>query len=388
MSRTAKALIWTLIGIPILLMVLLFIAFQAYVAMLTPDYEFEEKPIPEAPDYSERSNWTGWPDKNNPADRLPAGESHVPYEDRPAAAFFLHPFTYGSTEHYLQSMEDEETKRGTDLGSTSIQASVFNDCCMVYAPRYRQSGLAFPEESLEKRLFDIGYSDVRNAFFYFLDEIGDEKPFILAGHSGGSSHLVRLLMEEISGTKFKDRLVAIYAIGNSIPEDAVKIGLPDIDICTDQFQLGCFISWDSYRADKSPSVVFEGDSESWNGTDYSGYESSKRICVNPISWTTDASLSKKSDHLGALPSSKQEDYGSISDRLPDLVKNNIAVYCSNDESNWLFVNADRDERLKTQGWFRFFEGNLHGYDYQYYWANIRQNARDRVNQFISLKDQQ
>ena len=96
----------------------------------------------------------------------------------------------------------------------------------------------------------------------------------------------------------------------------------------------------------------------WNGTDYSGYKSSKRICVNPISWTTDASLSKKSDHLGALPSSKQEDYGSISDRLPDLVKNNIAVYCGNDESNWLFVNADRDERLKTQGWFRFFEGNI------------------------------
>ena len=36
----------------------------------------------------------------------------------------------------------------------------------------------------------------------------------------------------------------------------------------------------------------------------------KKICVNPITWTTDASLSK-SDHLGALPASKQDDYGYL-----------------------------------------------------------------------------
>ena len=45
------------------------------------------------------------------------------------------------------------------------------------------------------------------------------------------------------------------------------------------------------------------------------------------------------------------------------------------------------EKLKTPGLFRFFEGNLHGYDYQYYWADIRQNARDRTNRFLELLDQ-
>lgn len=52
------------------------------------------------------------------------------------------------------------------------------------------------------------------------------------------------------------------------------------------------------------------------------------------------------------------------------------------------MNGDRDERLKTQGFFGFLEGNLHGYDYQYYWANIRQNAKDRADHFVLLKDQQ
>ena len=75
------------------------------------------------------------------------------------------------------------------------------------------------------------------------------------------------------------------------------------------------------------------------------------------------------------------------DPLSELVKNDISVYCGNDSSNWLLVNADRSEKLKTTGVFRFFEGNLHGYDYQYYWADIRQNARDRTNRFLELLDQ-
>jgi hypothetical protein len=389
MSRAAKILIWVFLGAPAIIVALLFIAFQVLIANLEPDHAFGEKPLPMAPDYLMRSNWSGWPGPGNPADRLPPNVEPVPYEKREAAAFFLHPTTYGSTDDYVQPMDHEESRRGTDLGTVSIQASVFNDCCTVYAPRYRQSGIAFPEESLGEQLSEIGYLDIQNAFLYFLEEIGDEKPFVLAGHSQGTFHLVRLVMEEVSGTPLMDRLIAIYAIGNSLPEELVEIGLPDIEICENRHQIGCFISWDSYREDREPSF-FEnvGERETvWNGINYSGYKSNKKICVNPITWTTDDSLSDKADHLGALPASKQDNYGSLADPLSELIKNDISVYCHNDSSNWLLVNPDRSEKLKTPGWFRLFEGNLHGYDYQYYWADIRQNARDRTNRFLELRDQ-
>ena len=390
MSRTVKVLIWILIGIPLFLIVSLFIAFQVFVNMASPDHAFGEKPLPLAPDYSVRSNWAGWPDKDSPVERLPLSESPVPFEERPAAAFFLHPTTFGSSETYVQPMDHEETNRDTDLGTISIQATAFNKCCAVYAPRYRQSSLPYPEEGVGEKIFEIGYSDVRNAFLYFLDEIGDTKPFVLASHSQGSFHMLRLVIDEISGTELRDRLIAVYAIGHSLPEEIIN-NMPDINICESSLALGCFITWDSYRGDREPVEFMQSAGEReplWNGTDYSGYESTKKICVNPITWTTDASLSKKSDHLGALPASKQDDYGSLEAPLPELVKNDIAVYCGNDESNWLFVNGDRDERLKTQGFFGFLEGNLHGYDYQYYWANIRQNAKDRADHFVLLKDQQ
>jgi hypothetical protein len=338
-----------------------------------------------------RSNWSGWPGPGNPADRLPLNVEPVPYEKREAAAFFLHPTTFGSTDHYVQPMDHEETRRGTDFGTVSIQASAFNDCCTVYAPRYRQSSLPYPEEDVEKKIFEIGYSDVRNAFLYFLDEIGDETPFVLASHSQGTFHMVRLVMEEVSGTPLMDRLIAVYAIGHALPKSVVTEGLPDIDFCEERLQLGCFISWDSYRGDRKPLEFTQktpGEREDlWNGLDYSGYEEGPRICVNPISWVTDDSPSDKADHLGALPISKKDDNGSIMDPLSELVKNDISVYCGNDSSNWLLVNADRSEKLKTTGVFGFFEGNLHGYDYQYYWADIRQNARDRTNRFLELLDQ-
>ena len=83
MSRTVKVLIWILIGIPLFLIVSLFIAFQVFVNMASPDHAFGEKPLPLAPDYSVRSNWAGWPDKDNPVERLPLSESPVPFEERP-----------------------------------------------------------------------------------------------------------------------------------------------------------------------------------------------------------------------------------------------------------------------------------------------------------------
>ena len=125
MSKTAKILIWVFVGAPAILVALLFVAFQVLIANLEPDHAFGEKPLPVAPDYSMRSNWSGWPGPGNPADRLPLNVEPVPYEKREAAAFFLHPTTYGSTDHYVQPMDHEEARRGTDLGTVSIQASAF-----------------------------------------------------------------------------------------------------------------------------------------------------------------------------------------------------------------------------------------------------------------------
>ena len=137
-------------------------------------------------------------------------------------------------------MDDETTRRETDLGTISRQASVFNKCCRVYAPRYRHAGFVGNKE-LRGKLSDLAYSDFRAAFRYFLSEIGPEAPILLAGHSEGTFHLVRLLMEEVDGKPVMDRLAAVYAIGNSLPLSMLEEAYEEIKLCETANQTGCLI---------------------------------------------------------------------------------------------------------------------------------------------------
>ena len=386
MKRRWKILLWAL-GIVVALMIFLVTAGPSvYGWMMSPNHDFGEKPIPEAPDYALRSNWSGWPDNANPAERLPTGVTSIPQEDRLADAFFLHPTTYGGKDHWVQPMDYEPSRYGTDHGTTSIQASVFNGCCRVYAPRFRQANLGAYTTDEVRAIMDIGFEDVRKAFRHFLATIDPDSPIVLGSHSQGSSQMVRLVMEEIDGTPLIDRLVAIYAIGHSLPSALVEKSYQDIEVCTTPTQTGCFITWDAHEGDKKPSHWSDKDEQTlWNGRDYTGYGPSPRICVNPITWRTDSSPSDKKNHLGALP--RWTGFTELDASLGELVTGTVSAYCADDaQRNWLFVNGDRDPELKVQGFWSLFARNLHGSDYSLFWANIRENALLRSRAFIEARE--
>ncbi|MGI9235016.1 MAG: DUF3089 domain-containing protein, partial [Woeseiaceae bacterium] len=387
MRRGFKITLWSVGTIVVLFVALLTIGPGIYGRLYTPDHEFGSKPLPAAPDYAVRSHWSAWPDDSSPAERLPDGVAPTPEEDRLASAFFLHPTTFGSKEYWVQPMDHEEARRGTDLGTTSIQASVFNDCCRVYAPRYRQSGISGNQPNgVAEQIMEIGYQDVRAAFLHFLEKIGPDEPIVLGSHSQGTFNLIRLIEEEVDGTPLMERLVAAYAIGHSLPHALVDEGYQDIEVCSTPTQTGCFITWDAHEADKSPSGWSNKDEQVlWNGRDYTGFGPGPRICVNPITWRTDSIPSDKHDHLGALTLSAG--YSELDTSLGELVSGTVSAYCGGEgRRNWLFVNGDRDEKLKSQGFWSLFMRNLHGLDYGLFWANIRQNAVDRSRAFVEARE--
>ncbi len=386
--NTLKILFWALA-----ILCSLFLFSPRFVSLVfawlaEPDHEFGTGPTPDAPNYSLISHWAAWPDESSPAERVPEGIDKVPQEDRLAEAFFLHPNTYGGKAHWVQPLDDEMTRRETDLGTISRQASVFNKCCRVYAPRYRQAGFV-GNKDLRGQLSDLAYSDIRSAFRYFLSEIGPDAPILLAGHSQGTFHLVRLLMEEVDGKPVMDRLVAVYAIGHSLPHSMLEEAYEDIKLCETANQIGCLVSWDAHESDKFPSPwSYIEEEELWNGKDYGGFPPSRRICINPITWQSDAIPSEKNYHLGALtlPKGGKFDLGSVSDPLPSLIKGSVSVFCEQGErSKWLMVNSDRDPMLKASGLWAFFERNLHGYDYSLFWGNIRENAEDRALAYLNWR---
>ena len=78
----------------------------------------------------------------------------------------------------------------------------------------------------------------------------------------------------------------------------------------------------------------------------------------------------------------------VDESLGELVVGKVSAYCEQgDGSNWLFVNSDRGEKLKSQGIWAYFGRNLHGSDYSLFWANIRQNATVRVAALLQHRGQ-
>ncbi|MEM7278789.1 MAG: DUF3089 domain-containing protein [Pseudomonadota bacterium] len=382
MHKLLKILLWT-IGVIVLLLVLLVIfGPDLYMRMVKPDHEFGLNPLPDAPDYTLRSSWAAWPDGASPAERLADGMAPTPQAERLADAFFLHPTSYGGKGSWVQPIDDEDARRSTDLGSVARQASAFNECCRVYAPRFRQSNIMGYQEERYDEIFDIGYQDIRAAFRHFLAEIDPESPIVLGSHSQGTFQMARLVAEEIDGTPLMDRLVAVYAIGHQLSGALITDVYQDVEICSTPTQTGCLISWDAHEADKAPSGMADKDGQkNWNGTDYSGFDTGVNICVNPITWQTDSRPNDKADHLGALELWQKSAGADAS--LGELVVGKVSAYCEQGErSNWLFVNGDRGDQLKTQGIWGYFGRNLHGSDYSLFWANIRDNATERVQVFV------
>ena len=114
---------------------------------ITPDHDFAERPPPAPPDYGNPSHWAALPEREDLADTVIAGG----IDGQTGSAvdvFFVHPTTFLTGEAWNQSIDDGATNRLTDDTVMLGQASVFNGCCRVFAPRYRQATLtAFSEES-------------------------------------------------------------------------------------------------------------------------------------------------------------------------------------------------------------------------------------------------
>jgi hypothetical protein len=262
--------------------------------------------------------------------------------------FFIHPTTYVSSDHWNQPLTDETANKMTDDWVMRDQASVFNGCCQVYAPRYRQATLySFQDQNGDGgKALELAYQDVRAAFNYFINERNNGRPFIIAGHSQGAFHADRLLEEAVAGTVLQKRLVAAYPIGFSID------GSNGIDVCTSANQTGCQVSWNTNTADAMVILAQPGD-----------------ICVNPITWTADDAAAAPSANLG-----------SISFASGELLEQSVTgAQCLNSQLLVEDINSDNFNLMP------FGPGNYHMYDYSFFHMNIRANARARVSAYLQAQ---
>ena len=108
---------------------------------LEPKHNFVEKPVPAAPVYQNQDHWAALPERQDFADVRVDSLSTGGQKEAAVDVFFVHPTTYIGRDSWNQRIDDSRVNDLTDSWVMRDQASVFNECCRVFAPRYRQATL-------------------------------------------------------------------------------------------------------------------------------------------------------------------------------------------------------------------------------------------------------
>lgn len=302
------------------------------------------------------------------AEPAPAGPSPVPEERAeppapPFAVFFVHPTSYFNRAHWNAPLDDPESQERAQLFLRGM-ASPFNQAAEIWAPRYRQATVgAFLTDKPEADLaVEAAYRDVEQAFDYFVSSVDARTPILLAGHSQGASHILRLLHEKVAGKPLQSRIAAAYVIGwpISVEHDLPALGLPD---CRAADQGGCIVSWSSFAEPADPRQLMERYGES-PGLDGQPRGASLILCTNPLTGAT-GGAAEASANLGTLVPDSDLRNGV-------LVSSAVPARC--DERGLLLI-GDPPEL----GPYVLPGNNYHVYDIPLFWANLKQDAMRRVH---------
>lgn len=345
--------------------------FLPLVVWLTkPDHGWDPtRKVPD-PNYASAEFWAARPGKVSPADLMPAGVSEGGKHE--VDVFFVHPTGYLNGGDWNSPMNPNSRTEENTKWMMSNQASAFNGCCDVYAPRYREASifryLGAPEDIATKSM-DFAYADVVRAFEYYMANDNHGRPFIIASHSQGTSHAFRLIQEKIDGTPLAQKMVAGYLIGSRVMK-AEADALKTVKVCDSDVQVNCIVHWATYgEGGKTPA-------------DQAG----QLVCVNPLSWKRDGGRADAASHKGGVPATGQFSTRVWGDDSPQGITFGplgapvAAATWAECRDGFLMV-ADQ-----AGGPFAGMDmggKNYHGLDYPLFYMDIRMNAEARVKAYLA-----
>jgi hypothetical protein len=326
----------------------------------TPAGHFEVAKAGDAPDYTKPESWLARPDvSEDVTDWLP--QRFASGSDRPAnaAVFYVHPTTYLRTDRWNAALDPAgDTEPRTQLMVRS-QASAFTSAGEIWAPRYRQAAFGaflLKSEDAQKAL-NLAYRDVDAAFRTFLSKASEGQPIILAGHSQGALHVLRLLQNHRA--ELKDRLVAAYIVGWPVDAraDLPATGLP---ACTRPDQAGCLLSWQSFGEPANPKLLLDAWEET-KGPSGIEHDRANMICVNPITGTQGGNAASDEGTGMLMPTADLTDA-----RLAP----GVGARC---EKGLLIIGQSPElSRFVLPG------NNYHAYDLALFWGATRRDAERRL----------
>ena len=282
--------------------------------------------------------------------------------ERPAEAtkavdvFYIYPTVTGFRDPVqICEITDSELVAGAQM-VRQIQTSVFDESCNVFMPYYRQISMPSPGSSYPDIIDYISRFDATDALDYFLTNLNQGRPFILAGHSQGAATLIALLENYM--TKHPEalkRMVAAYPIGFAVTKDFLnRTGLKFAEGADDT---GVIVSWNT---------------EGLNNKDAKNVTLAPGgISINPINWKRDDTYASVKENLGSLTVEGKLVTPGIADARVDTVRGSVIVTT---------VDA-KLYAIPEDGAPLFGPECYHLHDYGFFYNNFKKNVADRIKAF-------
>lgn len=304
-------------------------------------------------------------------------------ENKPSDVFFICP-TVDIGENGDKSMNlSNEKVRNNFIGAVNMEIGIYNENSAVYAPFYRQAtmivGIEPYADEFEERL-EIAYSDIREAFLYYLENCDKNKPLIIAGFSQGSIMAKRLLTDFFKDEDLRKRLVAAYLIGWGITRNDYE-NAPWLSPAQDETDTGVIVSFNTEAEEIKNSVMVP--------------EGTETISINPLNWKTDSTVADKSENLGACFTDYE---GNINKEISSFTgaylkpKRGTLVpteVSPKDYPTLLFIHGlPYPKGFELNGYKLFPDGLLfengiyHVYDYLFFYRNLQGNVKKRLEAYL------
>lgn len=260
------------------------------------------------------------------------------------------------------SMTNEKVKQNF-VGAINMQRGIYDESATIYAPYYRQMTFmiynTYKTEAEMKPYFDVAYADVAAAFEYYIENVNQGRPFILAGFSQGAQILIHLMEDYFDDAKYSENLVAAYCIGWRVTEEQIQT-YPHLKMAQGEGDVGVIITFNSEAEGVEESIVVPKDT--------------KTLAINPLNWKTDSTPADASLNQGACFT----DYGA---NIKSEIKNLTGAYLDS-ERGTLRVTGVKAEDYSSS---LFPDGVYHLYDYQFFFRNLQSNVKVRVQNYLSAK---
>lgn len=275
--------------------------------------------------------------------------------------FFIAPSAFGGKEGSMLMDFSNEKGMANFIGAINMEKGIYDQGTRFYAPLYRQAGYnvyTLPEEEAE-RLKLCAYADVKDAFDYYMQNMNDGRPFILAGFSEGAEMVIRLMKDCFDEESLQKHLVACYAIGWRLTQEETE-SFPQLKSAEGESDTGVIITFTTEAEDVTESVFIPADV--------------KTLAINPLNWKTDGEKAGKEMNLGACFTDYE---GTILKEIPELT----GAYLDGKRGTLKVTDIDPAEYSNTLSILA--PGVYHLYDYQFFYRNLQKNVQTRIDAYLS-----